>query len=132
MDIRAGVHPYLLARIDRILGVMAELGFPMRICQGFRTEKQQLALYAQGRTLPGRIVTKADGIHTLSNHQAAPDGLGHAVDCCFTTGDPFGEHQPWKLYGALVEALGLKWGGGAAFLAAGITDRPHAELPWHS
>ena len=126
-DIRVGVHPTLLTKIDHVLAAIAALGFPMRICQGVRTVDQQQALYAQGRTTPGPIVTKADGIHTLSNHQAKADGFGHAVDCCFMT-DPFGEHQPWNAYGAMVEAMGLTWGGGADFLKSGINDRPHAEL----
>jgi hypothetical protein len=93
-----------------------------------RTDAQQQALYAQGRTLPGNIVTKADGVINRSNHQVKADGYGHAVDCAFVT-DPWGEKQPWRAYGACCEAVGLKWGGGAAFLAAGINDRPHAELP---
>lgn len=123
------LHPTLTVRIDRVLAAMRALGFPMHIVQKVRTTEQQQALYAQGRTKPGPLVTNCDGVIKRSNHQIALDSYGHAVDCAFDTADPFNESWPWKAYGALVEAVGLKWGGGAAFLKAGINDRPHAELP---
>ncbi len=128
MDILAGLHPELIRRITLVLADMAAEGHPMRVCQGLRTTAQQQALYAQGRTAPGRIVTNADGVVHKSNHQAAADGFGHAVDCCFLT-DPFGETQPWSRYGLHVEARGLHWGGGPDFAARHLLDRPHAELP---
>lgn len=120
MAIRDGVSPELLEKVDKVLAAMSALGHPMRICQGVRTVAQQQALYAQGRTLPGKIVTNADGVVKLSNHQG-----GRAVDCCFTTGDAFGEHQPWSAYGECGKSVGLKWGGN--FLS--IRDLPHLELP---
>lgn len=123
-----GVHPTLVTRIGTVLAAMQILGFPMRVVQGVRTQTQQQALFAQGRTAPGKIVTKADGVIHKSNHQPKADGFGYAVDCAFVGPDPWGETQPWKAYGACCEAVGLKWGGGTAFLKAGINDRPHAEL----
>ncbi len=123
-----GIHPTLKVKMTTIQSAMVVLGFPMFPVQGLRTTAQQQALYAQGRTVPGHLVTKADGVLHKSNHQAQADGLGHAVDMAFVGPEPFGEAHPWKLYGAMVEALGLKWGDGAAFIRAGIEDRPHAEL----
>ena len=117
-DLLASVHPTLAEKITRALNQMHLEGHPMRVCQGLRTTAQQQALYAQGRTAPGKIVTRADGVHVLSNHQS-----GRAVDCCFTTGEAFGEHQPWARYGELVRAEGLHWGGDWTH-----PDRPHAEL----
>lgn len=108
---------------------MAALGFPMRICQGVRTLEEQRALYAQGRTAPGPIVTHADGIFSRSNHQVQDDGKGHAVDCAFIGTDPFLEHDPlselkWNLYGLMGKSIGLSWGGDFKT----ISDRPHFEL----
>lgn len=117
MAIRDGVSPELLEKVDRVLAAMASLGHPMRICQGVRTVAQQQALYAQGRTLPGKIVTNADGLVKLSNHQG-----GRAIDCCFIADDPWS--GPWAAYGECGKAVGLKWGGN--FLA--LVDRPHLEL----
>ena len=50
------------------------------ITDGLRTTAQQQALYARGRTAPGKIVTYTDGVKNKSNHQAKSDGYGYAVD----------------------------------------------------
>jgi peptidoglycan LD-endopeptidase CwlK len=124
-DVMAGIHPALRSKISQVLQAMAVLGYPMKVVQGVRSAAQQQALYAQGRTLPGPKVTNCDGTVTRSNHQVHPaDGYGHAVDCAFLVGDPFGETQPWPLYGAAVKAVGLIWGGSWT----SFQDRPHAEL----
>ena len=49
--------------------------FDCTVTSGFRTTEKQQALYAQGRTKPGKRVTNADGIISKSNHQS-----GCAVD----------------------------------------------------
>lgn len=121
----AQLHPDLLAKLGRVLAAMSALGFPMKVTSGVRTVAQQQALYARGRTTPGRIVTNADGIQKRSNHQPHPDGYGHAADCAFAGPDPFGEAQPWAAYGACARAVGLVWGGDWTT----FRDRPHVELP---
>lgn len=120
-----GVHPGLKSKITQVLGAMAILGHPMKVVQGVRTVEQQAALYAQGRTAPGPIVTNCDGVKTRSNHQPHADGYGHAVDCASMIGDPYDPAFPWSLYGAAVRAVGLVWGGSWTT----FQDRPHAELP---
>lgn len=123
----AGVHPTLIAAVGKIQSAMGLLGFPMQVTDGVRSLAQQEALYAQGRTKPGHIVTNSDGVTNRSNHQQHADGFGHAVDCCFLVGGTptWDVHMPWKLYGAMAEALGLRWGGSWA----AIHDLPHIELP---
>jgi peptidoglycan L-alanyl-D-glutamate endopeptidase CwlK len=122
-----GVHPVLTDKVTRMLHALAELGFPMMVTDGVRTLAQQQALYAQGRSKPGKIVTNADGVRVKSNHQPKPDGYGHAVDCCFLVdGKPSWDGTlPWKLYGEMAKALGLSWGGDWK----SITDKPHIEMP---
>lgn len=114
-----GVKPELVEKVGRLLDAMAILGHPMRVTDGNRTVEQQQALYAQGRTKPGKIVTYADGVVKKSNHQG-----GRAVDCCFDDPAPYAEKHPWALFGLAAEALGLKWGGRFQKLV----DRPHVEL----
>lgn len=114
-----GVHPELVRRLSPILD-----GLKMVVIQGVRTVAQQQALYAQGRTAPGAIVTYKDGVVHKSNHQPHDDGYGHAVDCGFYGPDPFAESHDWEAYGRAVEAAGLRWGGHFH----GLVDRPHAEL----
>lgn len=69
----AEVHPKLVACVTLAASICKQ---PFLVVQGLRTAEEQAELYAQGRTKPGPIVTWV--LH--SNHQAAPDGLGHAVD----------------------------------------------------
>lgn len=129
----AGVHPMLVECVTRIMTAMSALGHPMMVTDGLRSTAQQQALFAQGRTKPGKIVTYIDGVRKKSNHQAKADGFGHAVDCCFLVDvdgdgpdDPsWAETHPWELYGAMARALGLVWGGDWTTLV----DRPHIELP---
>jgi peptidoglycan L-alanyl-D-glutamate endopeptidase CwlK len=122
-----GVHPELIDKVHRILMAMNALGHPMVVTDGVRTAEEQHALYEQGRTKPGKIVTNADGYAKKSNHQPHEDGLGHAVDLAFVdaNGRPtWDDKMPWATYGACAEALGLTWGG--RFQA--IRDFPHIEL----
>lgn len=119
----AGVQPEFAAKVRRILAVMAEAGHPMTVTSGNRTTAEQQALYAQGRTTPGKRVTNIDGVRVKSNHQD-----GRAVDCAFldSKGRPtWPETGPWTLYGEAAEAEGLVWGGRWKTLV----DRPHIELP---
>ena len=97
----------------------------MFVVCGVRSDDQQKALFAQGRTTPGHIVTNCDGVTTRSNHQIHPsDGLGHATDLAFLGSDPFSLSHPWQEYGNQVKAAGLIWGGDWK----GLVDLPHAEL----
>ena len=96
---------------------------PMFVVQGVRTDAEQTALYAQGRTEPGPVVTYKDGIKNRSNHQVHADGLGYAVDCAFIGAQPFDARGPWEIYGERLEALGIVWGGRWK-----MADKPHAEL----
>lgn len=132
MPILQDVHPQLLERASKLAGAMQAAGFPIIITDGIRTQEKQQALYAQGRTLPGKIVTYADGINVRSNHQVHEDDqLGHALDCTFinpSTSKPFWPVDPiwmhrWRAYGRLAVALGLEWGGDWK-----RPDLPHIQL----
>lgn len=116
----AQVLPDLADRVRRVLAAMAALGFPMTVTAGLRTTAQQQALYAQGRTVPGRVVTQADGVTVRSKHQE-----GRAVDCAFLVdGRPsWNDALPWGTYGSCAQAVGLTWGG----TWRSFPDRPHVE-----
>ena len=118
----ATIEPDLAARVRRVLAALAALRYPMVATDGRRTTAQQAALYAQGRTKPGKVVTHLDGVEKRSKHQD-----GRAVDCCFltATGTPWQPMWtgPWEAYGACGEALGLIWGGRWR-----MRDRPHLEM----
>jgi peptidoglycan L-alanyl-D-glutamate endopeptidase CwlK len=118
-DIFSGLNPELITKVRGVLDKMTELGHPMKVVQGFRSVAQQQALYAQGRTKPGKRVTNADGVRVKSNHQS-----GNAVDCAFLVNGKVSWEGPWDLFGSTAESFGLKWGGRWKTLV----DRPHLEL----
>lgn len=122
-----GVHPRLVAIVTRILYAMNELGHALIVTDGWRSAEMQAALYAKGRTAPGKIVTRCDGIKSKSNHQAKADGYGYAVDLCFLAdGKPsWAETHPWTLLGEMAKSQGLIWGGDFKR----IVDKPHLEMP---
>lgn len=120
-----GVHPDLIAALVRVFDEMDADKAPLFIVSGVRTQAEQMALYAQGRTVKGAIVTYKDGIRHRSNHQPHADHYGHAVDVAFLGPQPFDPRHPWEALGELAESLGLIWGG--RFL--GLRDLGHLELP---
>ncbi len=72
-----GVHPKLIELMKKAI---SNSPYDFKVVQGLRTAEYQNSLYQQGRTKPGKIVTKLDGYNRKSNHQAKADGYGHAVD----------------------------------------------------
>jgi len=122
-----GVYPLLAEKVRLILMALDTLDYGATITQSVRTTQQQQALFAQGRTLPGKIVTNADGVIHRSNHQLHEDGFGHAVDLAFLDehGQPtWSDSSPWSLLGEMATTLGLTWGGHWKTLK----DYPHLEL----
>ena len=134
----AGVHPVLIAAIDRHFGTMAASGAPMMVVKGVRTAVEQAEVYKIGRdkdhigpnVRPGHPfgdpVTMRDGVKVKSDHQVHCDGLGHAVDCAFRTSTPYVEPKPgaWEQFGTLFEADGFTWGGRWTH----PHDAPHVEI----
>lgn len=106
---------------ERLIELCKQEGIIIRLTSGRRTIQQQNMLYAQGRTMPGRIVTNAKG-------GASPHNFGLAFDVV-----PIKDGKPdwnaplavWDRIGELGKSLGLTWGGDFKTLK----DRPHFELP---
>lgn len=66
----AAVHPELSRRVHQLADM---LSFPLCVTQGLRTYPQQDALYQQGRTTPGSIVTEAKAGYSMHNFGLAVD-----------------------------------------------------------
>ncbi|MCI8514105.1 MAG: M15 family metallopeptidase [Lachnospiraceae bacterium] len=120
-DIRK-LHPELQEKIARLKALCAAEGLPLGIGECVRTAAEQDALYAQGRTKPGSIVTNARGSSYASQHQWGiafdfyKNVSGHAYDDI-----PF-----FNRVGALAKSIGLAWGGDWT----SPVDRPHLYLPY--
>lgn len=121
-----GAHHTLRDALPSILDKMASIGHPMRIVSGRRSDEEQQALYAQGRTAPGKVVTQLDGVTKRSKHQVQADGTHHAVDVVFVGPSPHSVRWdgPWDSFGALVRQHKLVWGGDWRR----FRDRPHVEV----
>lgn len=119
-------HPRLQTLTAQLVDKCADAGLPIKIGKSFRSAAEQDALYAQGRTQPGNIVTNAKGSSYSSQHQ-----WGIAAD--FYRADGKGAYNEAGDYfnrvGAIAKQLGLAWGGDWK----SIVDKPHVYLPdWGS
>jgi peptidoglycan L-alanyl-D-glutamate endopeptidase CwlK len=80
-------------------------GLGVKIICGTRTIEEQDALYAQGRTKPGDIVTWVKGGNSWHNY-----GLAFDVGV-FRGADYLGASSEYAEAGAIGIELGLEWGG---------------------
>lgn len=69
------INPIFLSLVEQLLKNCAARGVIYYAISGTRTPEQQAALYAQGRSTPGKIVTNAQPFSSL--HQ-----FGLAMDFC--------------------------------------------------
>lgn len=126
-----GVHPNLIKLITEAI---KDTPVDFTVVAGVRTQAEQQALYAQGRTKPGKIVTNADGVRNKSNHQPKADGYGHAVDLYPFYNGSVQVNDPQVLAKLKIISLHIKskasllgipvqWGGDWKFV-----DPPHFEL----
>ena len=112
------LHPRVQAYARALYFKAREHGLTIQIISGLRSYAEQDALYAQGRTEPGNVVTNARAGH--SNHN-----FGIAFDIgLFERNEYLGESPMYKAVGALGEELGLEWGGNWRTLV----DQPHFQL----
>lgn len=108
------VRPYARALVLKARSA----GITIKVISGLRTYEEQNALYAKGRSKPGRIVTNARGGY--SNHN-----FGIAFDIGVFDGSKYVPESPrYKAIGALGVELGLEWGGNWKT----IKDEPHFQL----
>lgn len=118
-DRLAKVHPELAKRVVAVIEALMNRGIEVRVVQGLRTYAEQDALYAQGRTKPGKRVTNARGGY--SNHN-----FGLAVDLCpFKDGEPqWDDDAAFNAIGQEAKRQALEWGGDWTKLV----DKPHIQL----
>jgi len=89
----------------------------VRITNAFRSWDEQDKLYAQGRTIPGSIVTNAKGGDSYHNWGLAFDASP------YENGRISNDIKKYKRMGQLGQQVGLEWGGN--FIS--IVDLPHFQ-----
>ena len=98
------LHPIVREAVRQTLRVCVTRGLSFRIFEGFRSQARQAALYAQGRTTPGNIVTYAPP--RTSYHQ-----YGLAVDIVGWFGGQWTWDRPqfeWATLHAIARSYGLE------------------------
>ncbi len=119
-----GVHPELVRRIRQLADKCEANGIAIRVTQGVRTWGAQDALYAQGRTLPGKIVTNAPGGHSMHNFGLAVDIVPGMDGFPAFTPDWDAMDVRWKNVLSLAKTCGLA--EGAEWRT--FPDRPHLYM----
>lgn len=119
------VHPELAKRVASLFEQCEAQGIELRVTQGLRTWPQQAALYAQGRTAPGEIVTNAEPGYSAHN-------FGYAVDVAPSENAPMAPFVPdWSSMDARwqqVLTIGTMCGLGEGAAWRTFPDRPHLYL----
>lgn len=124
-----GLHPVVKQAAELLIERCHARGVPIVITQGLRTIAEQNALYNQGRTLPGLIVTNARGGYSYHNFGLAidfallmPDGKNVSWDMR-RDGD-FDRTFDWLEVVEEAKKIGFEWGGDWKT----FKDYPHFEM----
>lgn len=114
------LHPELQEIISVFLKKCAALDFKVGISQTWRSKAEQDELYAQGRTKPGSIVTRA-------KYPKSPHNWGVAFDIYRNDGKgAYYDADGWfRKVGQVGKSCGLFWGGDFRT----FVDQPHFEMP---
>jgi len=108
------VRPYARALVNKAKAA----GITIKVISGTRSEAEQNALYAKGRTTEGPKVTNAR--FGYSNHN-----FGIAFDIGIFEGAKYiPESSAYKAVGSIGMDIGLDWGGSWK----SIVDEPHFQL----
>jgi|TARA_Y100001934_G_scaffold171878_1_gene203863 peptidoglycan L-alanyl-D-glutamate endopeptidase CwlK len=113
------LHPLVREKAKEfIIRAEKELGKKLRVVSGLRTWDEQARLYAQGRTLPGKIVTNAKPGQSLHNY-------GLAIDVVeIKDGKALWNNPDWEKIARLGKSIGFEWGGDWK----SFKDKPHFEM----
>ncbi|KGE20687.1 M15 family metallopeptidase [Paenibacillus wynnii] len=124
-----GLQPVVLAATLALIERCYKRGVPIVITQGLRTIEEQEALYAQGRTKPGSIVTNAKGGTSYHNYGLAVDFAlllpnGSAVSWDLKRDGDCDKATDWGEVVDEAKELGFEWGGDFT----SIKDAPHFQM----
>lgn len=93
--------------VEKFITSAKDAGIDLLITSTYRDNASQDALYAQGRTTPGKKVTNAKAGQSWHNYRCAVDVVP------VVAGKPRWDvkDEVWQQVGALGKAAGLEWAG---------------------
>ncbi|MDQ0192531.1 M15 family metallopeptidase [Paenibacillus wynnii] len=111
-----GLNPALMAYTKELIQQCYFKDVPIIITQGLRTIAEQNALYAQGRSKPGPIVTYARGGTSYHNYGLAVDFAlllpdGNTVSWNMSRDLDQDRKADWQEVVTVAKQLGFEWGG---------------------
>lgn len=115
----ATLHPDVQPLARALVKAAVAQGINIKITSGTRTYAEQDALYAQGRSKPGNIVTNARAGQSWHNFSVAFDVT------LFDGTEPVWESPLYKKVGEIGKSLGLEWGGD---WKGSLVDEPHFQF----
>lgn len=104
--------------------VAGRMGYDYVGLSGNRTYAEQAALYAQGRSFPGRVVTNAKPGYSWHNFALAMDFGVFQDGKYLDESAPGTAERVHKAVGAIAKDFGIEWGGAWT----GFTDFPHFQI----
>ena len=99
--------PQVKTKVNAFIESCKQAGIDILVTSTYRDNESQAALYAQGRTAPGKIVTNAGPGDSFHNHRCAID----VVPLVNGKPDWDGSHAVWAKVGRLGVENGLEWAG---------------------
>ncbi|AWB44874.1 peptidase M15 [Paenibacillus sp. CAA11] len=116
-----GLHPAVLSAAQELIKRSYRQGINIIITQGYRSIAEQNALYEQGRSKPGNIVTNAKGGSSYHN-------FGVAIDFAILQSDgksvSWTVNADWMKVVSMAKELGFEWGGDWR----SFKDYPHLQI----
>ena len=99
--------PQAKERVEHFLSLCKDEGIDLLVTSTYRDNESQQALYEQGRTTAGKVVTNAKAGDSWHNWRCAVDVVP------MVNGKPNwdGLHPIWNRIGELGEQAGLEWAG---------------------
>lgn len=110
------LKPLVARKAQELKDLCKAQGINLLITSGYRSPADQDAIYAQGRTKPGLIVTQAKGGQSLHNY-------GVAIDCVpLVGGKPCWNEAMYEPVTKIALGLGFEHGD------RGYKDIPHYQI----
>ncbi|MCF6365277.1 MAG: M15 family metallopeptidase [Bacteroidales bacterium] len=114
----AKLHPKIRDKFKAAINECERKGMKVRLASGTRSFAEQTKIYAQGRTEPGKVVTKAKAGQSYHNYALA----GDVVE--IKNGKALWKNPNWHEIGKIFESHGFTWGG----RWTRFRDLPHMQM----